>query len=288
MKTMTLIGAGRVGISLAYLWRKNNCVQIQQVLTQSTHSALIAAEKIGAGIACDTVNDITPADIFFLALPDDQIVQAAEKLASLNLLKSDTIVFHASGVLSSDILSHLPASVAKAHPVFSFVCFDYVVNHFAGAYCTLQGNEAALPVLAYLFESIGANIVAEAEIDPALYHCGLVFLSNFVLSLLSAGSDCLTRAGIDKAKAKKMVLPLIQSVLHQADAMDDWYNALTGPVSRGDSKTIQTHIARLGDSDPDVENLYRALGKTALTLASKQGLSAEQVRNINELLETEK
>jgi predicted short-subunit dehydrogenase-like oxidoreductase (DUF2520 family) len=58
--------------------------------------------------------------------------------------------------------------------------------------------------------------------------------------------------------------------------------ALTGPVSRGDTATVQAHLVRLSPAD---RRLYSVLTGSALTLAQQRGLDPEAAAALARLLE---
>ena len=57
--------------------------------------------------------------------------------------------------------------------------------------------------------------------------------------------------------------------------------ALTGPVRRGDVRTIRAHLAALG---PDDRELYRWLGLAALQLAREAGLNPSAADEVEKAL----
>lgn len=65
-------------------------------------------------------------------------------------------------------------------------------------------------------------------------------------------------------------------------------SALTGPIARGDIKTVASHLNALEqESDGDLwQQVYTALGKATLPIASQQGqASISDLQQIKELLD---
>ena len=52
--------------------------------------------------------------------------------------------------------------------------------------------------------------------------------------------------------------------------------ALTGPVARGDRKTIADHLEAIETKLPDLLTLYRTLGRHTLTIAEAKGSLSPQ------------
>ena len=81
MKTINLIGGGRVGQTLGRLLARDGQIQVQDVLTRSAASAQDAVAFIGTGRAVAHMPDLRPADLWLLAVPDGQIAPVAAALA---------------------------------------------------------------------------------------------------------------------------------------------------------------------------------------------------------------
>ena len=82
MTTLNLIGAGRVGRTLATLWARHGVFEIQDVLTSSLASAQEACTAIGAGSAVATMAAMRPADVWMVAVQDARITEVASALAA--------------------------------------------------------------------------------------------------------------------------------------------------------------------------------------------------------------
>jgi predicted short-subunit dehydrogenase-like oxidoreductase (DUF2520 family) len=83
VQRLNLVGAGRVGKTLARLWHLHGQLQIQDVLTTSPASAAAAIEFIGAGHVVSSLADMRPADLWLIATPDAQIADMARQLAEV-------------------------------------------------------------------------------------------------------------------------------------------------------------------------------------------------------------
>ena len=78
--TLNLVGAGRVGQTLAHLWHQRGTYIIQDVLTTRSESAQEACTAISAGTAVNNIQAMRPADVWMLAVPDAKIATAARQL----------------------------------------------------------------------------------------------------------------------------------------------------------------------------------------------------------------
>ena len=176
LPTLNLIGAGRVGQTLARLWTQAGVFAVQDVLTTSRASAQAACDFIGAGTPAQSRDTMRRADVWLIATVDAQIASSAAALAvqasharaaytESGLVPSETsttadpgaqglrrprTAFHCSGALSASVLAPLGAlgwQVASAHPILSFANAQAACAQFAGTPCALEGDAAARTLL---------------------------------------------------------------------------------------------------------------------------------------------
>lgn len=273
MKTLNVIGGGRVGRALAWLWREKHAFVIQDVLSGTPHGTRSAVAFIGAGRAANWLEEMQPAGVWMLTPPDSKIVHCCENLAYSGLLRHGDIVFHCSGALSSSELKAAAAAgakVASVHPLKSFADPRDAVSTFTGTWCAAGGDRAALDVLLPAFERIGARI---SEIDPqfkTLYHAASVMVCNDLVALLETGLRTYEKSGLARDTALAMMEPLVRETVDNVFKLGT-AGALTGPVARGDDVVVARHLDALMAWDARVAALYRELGVVALQLVRDQG-----------------
>lgn len=287
MKTLNIIGSGRVGRTLASLWEEKHTFAIQDVLDGTPHGARSAVAFIGDGRAVGSPEEMRAADVWMLTPPDGKIVGCCAALARTGLLRPGDIVFHCSGALSSGELKaaiERGASVASVHPLKSFADPRDAVRTFAGTHCAVEGDRAALEILRPAFERLGARV---SEIDPQfkpVYHAASVMVCNYLVALMEAGLRCYEKAGIARGTALAMMEPLVRETADNVFKLDT-VRALTGPIARGDDAVVADQLQALAAWDPRIGILYRELGAVALELARAQGeAGAEALERLSELL----
>ncbi len=279
MKTLNIIGAGRVGRTLGALWHRQNTWAIQGVCNRSLPSACDAAAFIGAGRAVAHIGDMPRAQAWLLATPDGELLPAARRLADTGLLRVGDVVFQCSGALpSSELRAVVMAGVpvASVHPLKSFADPAEAVQTFAGTWCAAEGDAAALALLRPAFEHIGARVT---DIDPqfkTVYHAASVIVCNYLTALMEAGLQCYAKAGLPRATASAMVEPLVRETVDNVFKLGT-AKALTGPIARGDAAVVACQLAALGEFDPRIAEIYRALGVMAVELSRAQGGAGEDV-----------
>jgi predicted short-subunit dehydrogenase-like oxidoreductase (DUF2520 family) len=79
-------------------------------------------------------------------------------------------------------------------------------------------------------------------------------------------------------------LPLIYGSLKNIE-LSGSVQALTGPIARGDSGTIQKHVDAINANLPQYASLYSSLGLVTVKLARAKGtLNSRQAKKISNIL----
>ena len=283
--TLNIIGAGRVGKTLARLWNATQLVQVQDVLCRTTASATAATEFIGGGTPTIHYADLRPASVHLLAVPDDDLQAAADSLTRLVDVDAAT-VFHVSGLLTSDVLESARingARTASVHPIKSFADPAMAASTFASTPCGTEGHPVALEVLTRLFTEIGGETFTIDASQKALYHAATVIGSNYVVTLADLAQRCLVAAGVPVEQAKGILAPLLQGTMQNIVELGVT-RALTGPIVRGDMATVIAHLDALEAWDPSIANTYTDLATHTLVIAERQGTSPRRLDAIRKHL----
>ena len=263
-----LIGAGRVGQTLAHLAAKSKTVQVQNVLTTSLASAQAACKFIGEGRAVDNIHAMHPADLWLIATPDAHISAVAQALADC-MSKTPTLVFHCSGALSSNTLEPLRtqgALLASAHPILSFATPALACAQWAGTPCALEGDAAAIAVLDPLLTHLGAHCFEIQSEDKLLYHAGAVFATNFLPVLQSVAEAAWEKTGVPEDIVIRLRASLLANAVNNIVALGP-QAALTGPAARGDLSAIARQTEAVLQWDEKTGEAYAALSALGLRLA---------------------
>ena len=297
LPTLNLIGAGRVGQTLARLWTQAGVFAVQDVLTRSPASAQSACEFIGAGTPVPSLDAMRSADVWLIATTDAQITAAAAALAARVTLaqagSAETLLvpslqdatakaeaaaqgqprpptaFHCSGALPASVLAPLAAlgwQVASAHPILSFANAASACDQFAGTPCALEGDAAARALLQDAFSAIGAQCFEVRSQDKLLYHAAAVFATNFLPVLQSVAEDAWRATGVPEALLPHLRASLLHNAVANVTRLGP-QGALTGPAARGDTAAIARQAVAVGAWDEKSGAAYVALSDLALRLA---------------------
>jgi predicted short-subunit dehydrogenase-like oxidoreductase (DUF2520 family) len=270
MRTLTIVGAGKVGRVLGRLLA--NTVRIGQVLNRTPASAAEAVAFIGAGTVAEDVDALRRADIVLLAAGDSQLPALAQQLAARGLAGPGVTVFHCSGALGSDALAPVRAAgaaCASVHPVRTFADPESVARHFAGTHCCVEGDADALAVLAPLCDAIGAVTVPVAAERKLVYHAASVFACNYLTTLVDTALRAYGAAGIPEEQARAMAAGLIGETLDNLFKLGP-AAALTGPIARGDTALVARQAQAVADWDAQAGELYRAFIAPTTSLAGRR------------------
>ncbi len=271
MPRLAVIGAGHVGPVLGRLWQASGVFEVTGVLARSAASAQRGVDVIGAGAAATEAAALPVAEVYMLAVTDDQIVPACAALAASRPL-AGAVVFHCSGALASGALEaarQAGAWIASVHPIRSFADPAGVLAAFDGTYCGIEGDARALAELSPALEAIGARPVAIDAAAKTVYHAAAVFASNYLVTVLDAALRAYQAAGIPETVARELARPLAQESLSNVFRLGA-APALSGPVARGDYATVQRQQAAVSAWDTETGALYAALVPPTAALAARK------------------
>ena len=276
MQTLNLIGAGRVGQTIARLWQNSGRFALHDVLTQSATSAQSACDFIGAGHPVTQLAQMRAADVWMLAVPDAQIAALAGALAIHAQTRNKAaptpcapIVFHCSGAQSSALLAPLSAlgwQTASAHCILSFANAQTATQQFPGTACALEGDALAIAALHSAFTAIQARCFEVKSQDKLLYHAGAVFATNFLPVLQSVAEDAWRASGVPADLLPGLRASLLNNAVANITRLGP-AGALTGPAARGDLAAIAAQAQAVAHWDPQAGAAYEALSLLALRLA---------------------
>ncbi len=274
MKSLNIVGCGKVGQTLAHLWHHSGAFTIQDVLTTSEKSAREACDFAGAGTVVQTVAAMRPADVWMIGVQDAHIASIAVTLATTYGLQGPNsaqapVVFHCSGALSSAILDPLAKlgwHTASAHCILSFASAATAIVQFAGSPCALEGHATAVTLLRNRFECIAAQCFTVESDQKLLYHAAAVFATNFLPVLQSLAEEAWLASGVPGTLLPGLRASLLKNAVANIVRTGP-QGALTGPAARGDTTAIARQSAAVAQWDPQAGAAYDALSTLALRMA---------------------
>jgi predicted short-subunit dehydrogenase-like oxidoreductase (DUF2520 family) len=284
---LAIIGCGKVGTAMGKLLGRAG-YPISGVVTSRLETARKAADEMGADTYSDRSWDVSPGgEVVFITTPDDLIASTCRKIAERRGFHKNAVVIHCSGALSSRILDPAKscgALVATLHPLQSFASVEQALGLVPGSFCTIEGDQEALPVVREIVADIGGvplEITAERK---TLYHAAAVAASNYFVAVMGLAVELNKAAGLPDELACDALLPLVRGTLSNI-SVQGIPDALTGPIARGDVATVSAHIEAIRRVMPEFLSLYRCLGLYTVELAkAKKSINHETEKELMNIL----
>lgn len=283
-QSVSIIGAGRLGGALAIALRRKD-YKIEAVAACRFETARRVAEQISPRpkiLTAETLAELPPSKIVFITTPDPEIEPTAASLTANYNFNSEIVFLHTSGSLSSDVLRKLKekgASVGSLHPLVSVSDSIAGAEKFADAFFCVEGEPRAVAAA----KQIAADLGGESfEINPefkTLYHAAAVMTAGHLVALFDVAAETLSRCGIEKTEAHRVLLPLARSALENLSRQTP-AAALTGTFARADVETMRGHLAALQSNEAALK-VYLELGRRSIKLASEQGADGERLAEMS-------
>jgi len=285
MRSVSIIGAGRLGASLGHALVRSG-YGLRALSCRSLRSARESARIAGAGRALtNIVKAAGDSGIVFLCVSDGALPEVAAALAASPLDWKRRTVFHTSGLVPARVLEPLAragAHTASFHPVQTFARKEADASLFRGIFYGLEGDPAAVKTALGIVGRLGGAALLLNESNKALYHAACVVCSAGGTALFDAASRLLAGTGLDARDAAQVLMPLAERTLRNVKELGATA-ALTGPVSRGDARAVQTHLGALPEKGA-ARALYAALGMASLETVEKGKLAPPTVRTLKRIL----
>lgn len=257
-----LIGAGKVGFSMGrYLTERGVCVS--GYYSSRSESAKEAAAFTKTRYYESIEEIVEKSDTLFLTVPDGKIREVYSEIIQTDI--TGKCLVHLSGALSSEVFSGIRERGAKGfsiHPICAVSNKLTGYRDLSKAYFTIEGKDAE--ALAELFRSFGNHVEVISAEHKVKYHAAAVFASNLSVGLYDMAAGMLKDCGLSPEFAEAALLPLLLGNAQNISAHGTMH-ALTGPVERADTATVQKHLSAL---QGDERELYCLLSRRLVDIAA--------------------
>jgi len=280
-----IIGAGMVGTAIGFLLKKAGH-NITAVADPSAAHLKRAESYTRARGFREPARAADHADCLLITTPDDRIGPVCAEIVGSSSVRGKK-VFHMSGAGGLDLLApaaRAGACVASIHPLQSFSSVDSAIQNIPGSYFGVTAGPGAKKLSTTIVRDLQGIPIYITPAQKPLYHTAACVASNYLVSLMSVVESIYLSIGLSEKDARRAYLPLVYGSLKNIEKQG-CSKALTGPIARGDSGTIQKHIDAMACHLPGYSSLYADLGMIAVKLARQKGtLSSGQAKNIVKLL----
>jgi predicted short-subunit dehydrogenase-like oxidoreductase (DUF2520 family) len=232
---VAIVGNGRLGNALAAALR---AAEVQVIGPLGRDAATVLGRSA----------PLAEADAVLLCVPDAEIGAAAEAVPA------GVPVGHCSGATGLDVLG--PREAFSLHPLMT-VTTEAAATMFAGAGAAVAGSSPAMLDLARaLARRLELRPIEIAPEDRTAYHAAASIASNFLVTV-----------GVQRED----LLPLVRATVENWARLGG-ERALTGPVARGDERTVAAQRQAIAERAPDLLALFDTMVDATRALATAGAL----------------
>jgi predicted short-subunit dehydrogenase-like oxidoreductase (DUF2520 family) len=269
MLSVGVIGAGRVGAVVAAALRSAG-YPIAAAAGESAASRT-RIETLLPGVRIDKPTAVARScDVLLLTVPDDALDNVVRMLVASGAIRAGQYVVHTSGLHGTEVLRpavEIGAHGIAMHPAMTFTGTDVDLARLVGCAYGVTCVDAERPVAEQLAKALGGSIMWVAEADRELYHAALAHGANHLVTLVSQAMQLLRSAGATDPAA--VLRPLLSAALD--NALDYGDAALTGPIVRGDLKTVAAHLRTLAITSRETLESYVVMARATANHAVADG-----------------
>jgi predicted short-subunit dehydrogenase-like oxidoreductase (DUF2520 family) len=286
MPKLGFIGAGPVGTAFAVNLSQLD-YKIIGIFDVVREAAQRFADDVSGCQVFEKAQDLADsADMVFITTPDDIIPKVADGIK----WRTGQSAVHCSGastVHSLETAREQGAMVGAIHPCQTFAGREQAIANLPGSTFAIESEEPLKTTLTEIARTLNGDWVYLTSEDKALYHAAACIACNYFCTLVDIATDLWQNFGKSKAEAAKAYIPLLQGAVNNIASIG-FPGCLTGPIARGDVKTIQSHLVALEKYAPDILPLYRELGLKTIPIGIAKGtLSEDKAEELRSLLENE-
>ncbi|MBP6940207.1 MAG: DUF2520 domain-containing protein [Syntrophorhabdaceae bacterium] len=283
MMKVGIIGAGKVGISIGFMMEKSGIAvhAVSDVLDASLDTARAYLAE-GVSYTKNNIDVVGACDVIAITTQDRIIKDVVKEIDEGTGSLDGKVLFHTSGADPSSILKPLDekgALLGSLHPLQTFPDIDSAISVLPDTYIFIEGDKGALETLASIGEKVGCRVQMIGSNDKVLYHLSAVFVCNLLCALYYAGEKIMDSINIDLGPFLPIIRATLKNIENKGPLM-----SLTGPVIRGDLKTVEAHLMSMGDRE-EYKGVYKTLSGIAVKMAvERKALDDETVRQLESIL----
>lgn len=262
-----IMSAGRVGAVLGAALRTAGHT-ITGVVAVSDLSRLRADALLPGIPVLPPDQVIKNSELVLFAVPDDALPSIISGCAEAGLFNPGQFLAHTSGGYGVSVFAPAAGTFHLAlHPVMTFTGTSVDLARLVDTPFGVTAGEGMRPVGEALVVEMGGDPVWVPESARGAYHASLALSANYLNTLVNESVSILGDLGMENPQ--RLLAPLLSASLDNALRLGD--RGLTGPIARGDSTSVERHLAVLADR-PATKAAYQALGRLATDRALAAGL----------------
>jgi|tagenome__1003787_1003787.scaffolds.fasta_scaffold20957049_2 predicted short-subunit dehydrogenase-like oxidoreductase (DUF2520 family) len=279
-----IAGTGRVAQALGRLLNEGG-QPIVAIAGRNPEGTARAARFISAGTTPTTIEEIPAfASHLLIAVSDSAVEHVATLLARSGLERG--IALHtcgAKGPQALAVLARQGISCGALHPMQSFASAELGLAALRESSFAIDGDPEALEWCSAIATLVGGRTLRIREEDRSLYHAAAVMASGYISALIHGSLEMLEAAGVERSMALRTLAPLARTCTDNSLHLGP-VEGLTGPIERGDSATVLSHLNSLRNVPTPVKRLYCSAGLLVVQMALLRGLPESKAAEIERLL----
>lgn len=274
---VAIVGPGRVGTLLAVACARAGHRVVAVAGGQEPARRALADLVAGARPHDTTSEAVRNAELVLLTTPDDVLDDVVTGLVTDDAVRENQRVVHVAGSRGLAPLRRAAlagARVAALHPAMTVPEGARDPDLLVGASWAVTTAHEDRGWAHELIAGLGGDPVDVPEDRRALYHAALTVGSNAVGAAVTVARQLLLAARV--GDPAPFLGPLVERSV--TNTLGEGANALTGPIVRGDVRTIAHHLDALDADVPELAEAYRLLSKVVLDRVRPQlspGAAAE-------------
>lgn len=281
-KKIAIIGAGKVGTALGYLLSQAG-FPVVAVGSRSLNSLKKARKYLPQAYLTLNLSEAAKrGEVVFLSVKDEAISPVAKKIAAEGGFRKGQFVFHLSGALKAKALKSAEekgASIASLHPIQTLASIELAIANLPGSIFGFSGKDEARKEALKIVKALNGKMFTVNDNFKSAYHAAACIGSNYLVTLAFAALKLYQLSGLTEKQSRQALLPLLEGTIKNLKKTDP-VEALTGPIARGDLKTVEAHLKTLKKIFPEILPFYCENGKITAQIALKKGMEEKTYQKL--------
>ncbi len=276
-----IIGLGHVGQTLFHALMQYD-YEITCVYNRTVEVAITIAQGTEVIIADTVLDVVNHCDLILLCVKDDAIGLVAGMMIQADWMNKGLV--HMSGAESLDVLQPLRekgAMIGSLHPALPFANVASATEKIIGATFAIEYSDIMLrewlTEIVTVFKGHTLEIPAGKK---AQYHLALAIASNYMVTLYAVAEDLLSEFSQDPATTQNALNTLMSSTMENL-INEKAASALTGPLVRGDLKTLRSHLDAISENLL-LTNTYINLARLSYPMLNARGTDIAEIKGLFE------
>lgn len=274
-----ILGLGRVGQVLFQVLRARG-YSVCAVYNRTSDTARSVVHGTDARVVASPTELVQICELVILCVTDDAIELVADEMRYADW--AGKALIHVSGAKSVDVLQSVRlagAMVGTLHPALPFADVAKAMRQIIGATFAIESSHEVLrDWLVEMVTAFEGHVLEIPAGKKAQYHLALVMASNYMVTLYAIAEELLREFSQDD-EANHQVLDTLVTATVENLSQQHTPMALTGPLVRGDIKTLDAHLDVIRD-EPLLFDTYINLARLSYPMLEARGTDIPQIETL--------